>query len=135
MGTDGRYYANVSTNMSHFPGSAVRSTPPVVDVLAVLLAAHRKGAVLDARNIAVSAHRFAGSVFLALDELGSRGWVSERWEDEAGDYPRRRVYALTDFGVLHAPELVAQGRQRRPQPWRRRARIAVSELVSRSRRS
>ena len=47
----------------------------------------------------------SGSMYPALRDLRTSALVEARWEDDAGDGPRRRFYRLTPDGVALASAL------------------------------
>ncbi|WP_426504939.1 PadR family transcriptional regulator [Dactylosporangium sp. McL0621] len=92
-----------------------RVTAPLLDVLVVLLDAHRHGQEeLHGWAIMKSARRSGPTTYGVLDRLEEARWVTGRWEAEHpdGNKPRRRFYRLTPHGVTGAADLLrARGRR------------------------
>ena len=91
-----------------------RVTPPLLDVLEVLLDAgeqERHGwAIMKASK------RTGPTVYQVLERLAAAKWVQARWEEQHPELgrPRRRFYRLTPPGVASARALLAE---RRPRAW------------------
>jgi DNA-binding PadR family transcriptional regulator len=94
----------------------VRITPPLLDVLEVLLAALEDDRELHGWAIMKAVARSGPTVYGVLDRLEDAGWLGGRWENENPEpsRPRRRLYRLTPQGVTSARELllIRRGSQR-----------------------
>jgi PadR family transcriptional regulator len=92
-----------------------RVTPPLLDVLETLIAAH--GHELHGWAIMKTSGRTGPTVYKVLDRLAALGWLTARWEDQVAEpnRPRRRFYLLTSDGVVKATELLAARRSQPPK--------------------
>jgi DNA-binding PadR family transcriptional regulator len=92
-----------------------RVTPPLLDILHVLLDGLRQGQdELHGWAIMKSARRSGPTTYGVLDRLEEAKWVTSRWEigHPDGNKPRRRFYRLTPHGVASAAKLLeARGRK------------------------
>ncbi|MFI9553704.1 PadR family transcriptional regulator [Nonomuraea endophytica] len=89
-----------------------RITQPTLDVLEVLLRAHRGGEKIHGWAIAKETKRSGPTVYNALDRLEDAGWITGEWEELQSDAnrPRRRLYRLTGEGAPAAQALLADRR-------------------------
>ncbi|MGW2310779.1 PadR family transcriptional regulator [Actinomadura luteofluorescens] len=93
--------------------SIERVTRPLLDVLEVLLEAHREKTELHGWLIIKETGRAGPTVYRVLDRLEDSKWVTSEWEDSTHESgrPRRRMYRLTPEGLASATALL---RERRP---------------------
>jgi len=78
-------------------------TESTLRVLNALLAAHPGG--LSGSDIINSLNMFSGTLYPLLHRLEKECWVDASWEDidpQAAARPRRRYYALTEYGLVEA---------------------------------
>lgn len=89
-----------------------RVTEPTLDVLDVLLQAHRDDRDIHGWEIKKTTRRSGPTVYGVIDRLEDAGLVEGRWEDQGPDSngPRRRYYHLTGTGVETAVALLAARR-------------------------
>ena len=89
-----------------------RVTEPTLDVLDVLLQAHRDGRDIHGWEIKKTTRRSGPTVYGVIDRLEDAGLVEGRWEDQdpQATGPRRRYYCLTGAGVRTASTLLAERR-------------------------
>jgi PadR family transcriptional regulator PadR len=81
-----------------------------VDVLAVLLESDEPRWGLE---LIKQTGRPSGTVYPLLDRLERAGWVTSRWDDDAGrPGPRRRMYRLTPDGAVAARDAVREAARR-----------------------
>jgi PadR family transcriptional regulator PadR len=91
-----------------------RITEPTLDVLEVLLRAHRGGQDVYGWEIKKATRRSGPTVYGVIDRLEDARLIEGHWEhqDSSDKGPRRRYYRLTGAGVVTASELIAERRQR-----------------------
>lgn len=91
-----------------------RVTDATLDVLEVLLQAHRDGRDIHGWEIKKATRRSGPTVYGVIDRLEDASLVEGHWEhqDSSDNGPRRRYYRLTGAGVAAASRLVAQRGQR-----------------------
>jgi DNA-binding PadR family transcriptional regulator len=89
-----------------------RITQPTLDVLEVLLRAHKEGEKIHGWAIMKETKRSGPTVYNALDRLEDAGWITGEWEELEPDAnrPRRRFYRLTGEGAPAARALLAERR-------------------------
>ncbi len=89
-----------------------RITQPTLDVLELLLEAHRDGTELHGWAIMKATGRTGPTVYNVLDRLEDAKLIVGEWEDRNPDpsKPRRRFYRLTGEGVPAARRLLAERR-------------------------
>lgn len=104
-----------------------RVTQPTLDVLEVLLRAHKEKVQLHGWVIMKETKRAGPTVYKVLDRLEDVGWIVGEWEELTPDQPgpRRRFYRLTGEGAPAAQTLLAQ---RRPTSLRPRPALSFSSL-------
>lgn len=92
----------------------VRTTGPLLDVLARLLRADAQGEDLHGWQIMKDTKRTGPTVYGVLDRLEDRQWITSYWEvlQPNEHRPRRRLYRLTDAGRAEVRDLLAE---RRPE--------------------
>jgi DNA-binding MarR family transcriptional regulator len=90
-----------------------RVTGGQLDVLEVLLQAHRQRVQLHGWEIMKATGRHGPTVSRALDRFTEAGWLDREWEhaNPVPGKPRRRFYSLTSTGIEAA---TAALRERRP---------------------
>ncbi len=98
-----------------------RVTAPLLDVLEVLLDAHRRQFEVHGWNLMRTTHRAGPTIYRVLDRLEDAGWIEGHWEDTNPDpsEPRRRFYKLTPNGLAGAYDLLAARRPAALGPARR----------------
>lgn len=91
-----------------------RVTEPTLDVLEVLLDAHREGRDVHGWEIKKATRRSGPTVYGVIDRLEDAGLIEGHWEhqDSSDRGPRRRFYRLTGAGVPTASKLLSERRQR-----------------------
>ena len=91
-----------------------RITEPTLDVLEVLLRAHRDGRDVHGWEIKKATRRAGPTVYGVIDRLEDAKLIEGHWEhqDSSDKGPRRRYYRLTGAGVAAASKLIAERRQR-----------------------
>jgi PadR family transcriptional regulator PadR len=91
-----------------------RVTDATLDVLEVLLQAHRDGRDIHGWEIKKATRRSGPTVYGVMDRLEDASLIEGRWEDQDSSDrgPRRRYYRLTGAGVMAASRLVAGRGQR-----------------------
>jgi PadR family transcriptional regulator PadR len=91
-----------------------RITEPTLDVLEVLLVAHRDGRDVHGWEIKKATRRSGPTVYGVIDRLEDARLIEGHWEhqDSADKGPRRRYYRLTGAGAETATKLIAERRQR-----------------------
>jgi DNA-binding PadR family transcriptional regulator len=91
-----------------------RITEPTLDVLEVLLWAHRDGRDVHGWEIKKATRRSGPTVYGVIDRLENARLIEGHWEqqDSSDKGPRRRYYRLTGAGVATASKLIAERRQR-----------------------
>lgn len=91
-----------------------RVTEATLDVLEVLLRAHRDGRDIHGWEIKKATRRSGPTVYGVIDRLEDAKLIEGRWEhqDSSDKGPRRRYYRLTGAGVATASGLTAERRQR-----------------------
>jgi PadR family transcriptional regulator, regulatory protein PadR len=91
-----------------------RVTEPTLDVLEVLLRAHRDGRGIHGWDIKKATRRSGPTVYGIIDRLEDAELIEGHWEhqDSSDKGPRRRYYRLTGAGVTAASKLIAERRQR-----------------------
>ncbi|MEV1167359.1 PadR family transcriptional regulator [Nonomuraea sp. NPDC049784] len=89
-----------------------RITQPTLDVLEVLLRAHKDGEKIHGWAIMKQTKRSGPTVYSALDRLEDAGWITGEWEelDPDANRPRRRFYQLTGEGAPAARALLTERR-------------------------
>lgn len=98
--------------------SIERVTEPTLDVLDVLLQAHRDRREIHGWEIKKQTRRSGPTVYGVIDRLEDARLIEGRWE-QLDKGPRRRYYRLTGAGVTTASRMIAE---RRGQRTRARAR-------------
>jgi PadR family transcriptional regulator, regulatory protein PadR len=101
-----------------------RVTEPTLDVLEVLLQAHRDRRVVHGWEIKKVTRRSGPTVYGVIDRLEDASLIEGHWEHQGSSDtgPRRRFYRLTGAGVAVASKLIAERRQRsrmKPQALKR----------------
>jgi PadR family transcriptional regulator PadR len=102
-----------------------RITEPTLDVLEVLLRAHRDGQDVYGWEIKKATRRSGPTVYGVIDRLEDARLIEGHWEHQGSSDkgPRRRYYRLTGAGAATASKLIAERRQRSgfrtPAPKRR----------------
>jgi DNA-binding PadR family transcriptional regulator len=98
--------------------SIERVTEPTLDVLDVLLQAHRDGRVVHGWEIKKTTRRSGPTVYGVIDRLEDARLIEGHWEDQdpLAKGPRRRYNSLTGAGVTTACTLLAKRRGQRSQP-------------------
>ncbi|MEV5495753.1 PadR family transcriptional regulator [Nonomuraea fuscirosea] len=96
-----------------------RVTQPTLDVLELLVEAHRQGVELHGWGIIKATKRTGPTIYNVLDRLEDAQWIKGHWEEQNSDSnkPRRRFYRLTGEGVHAARTLLLE---RRPAALRSR---------------
>jgi DNA-binding PadR family transcriptional regulator len=97
-----------------------RVTEPTLDVLEVLLQAHREARDIHGWEIKKTIRRSGPTVYGVIDRLEDAGLIEGHWEQQTplDRAPRRRYYHLTGTGVATAAALLAQRRgQSRAGSW------------------
>jgi PadR family transcriptional regulator, regulatory protein PadR len=91
-----------------------RITEPTLDVLEVLLHAHREGRDVHGWEIKKATRRSGPTVYGVIDRLEDARLIEGHWEqqDSSDTGPRRRYYRLTGAGVATASKLLSERRQR-----------------------
>jgi PadR family transcriptional regulator PadR len=91
-----------------------RVTDATLDVLEVLLQAHRDGRDIHGWEIKKATRRSGPTVYGVIDRLEDASLIEGRWEhqDSSDRGPRRRYYRLTGAGVTAASKLIAGRGQR-----------------------
>lgn len=109
-------------------GGLQRITQPTLDVLEVLLRAHREGEKIHGWAIMKETKRSGPTVYNALDRLEDAGWIIGEWEElePEANRPRRRFYHLTGEGAPAARALIAE---RRPAPVKTRPAFGFLSLT------
>ncbi|YCK37215.1 PadR family transcriptional regulator [Actinomadura sp. ATCC 39365] len=104
-----------------------RITQPTLDVLEVLLRAHKEGDKIHGWAIMKETKRSGPTVYNALDRLEDAGWITGEWEELEPDAnrPRRRFYRLTGEGAPAAYALLAE---RRPDAVKTRPTFGFAPL-------
>jgi len=89
-----------------------RVTEPTLDVLDVLLQAHRDNREIHGWEIKKTTRRSGPTVYGVIDRLEDARLVEGHWEDQGPEAngPRRRYYRLTGAGVKIASALLAERR-------------------------
>lgn len=92
-----------------------RVTEPTLDVLDVLLQAHRDGRDIHGWEIKRITRRSGPTVYGVIDRLEDAKLIEGRWEEQESydNGPRRRYYHLTGAGVKAAVDLLANRRAQR----------------------
>lgn len=105
-----------------------RITQPTLDVLEVLLRAHKEGKEIHGWAIMKETKRSGPTVYNALDRLEDAGWITGAWEElkPEANRPRRRFYQLTGEGAPEARALLAE---RRPTAGKPRPAFGFVPLV------
>jgi DNA-binding PadR family transcriptional regulator len=95
-----------------------RVTEPTLDVLDVLLKAHRDGRDVHGWEIKKTTHHSGPTVYGVIDRLEDARMIEGHWEaqDSSATGPRRRYYRLTGAGVATAKALLAERREVRLLP-------------------
>ena len=90
-----------------------RVTDSTLDVLEVLLQAHRHGRDIHGWGVKKATRRSGPTVYGVIDRLEDAGLIEGHWEhqDSLDRGPRRRYYRLTGAGVATASKLVTERRQ------------------------
>jgi DNA-binding PadR family transcriptional regulator len=88
-----------------------RITPPLLDVLEVLVAA-APAEELHGWAIMKATRRTGPTVYQVLDRLAREGWVQARWEERHPEpnKPRRRFYRVSPEKLAAARAVVASRR-------------------------
>lgn len=91
-----------------------RVTDSTLDVLNVLLEAHRHGRDIHGWEVKKATRRSGPTVYGVIDRLEDAGLIEGHWQhqDPLDKGPRRRYYRLTGTGVATASKLLAERRQR-----------------------
>jgi PadR family transcriptional regulator len=91
-----------------------RVTEATLDVLDVLLQAHRDGRDIYGWKIKKATRRSGPTVYGVIDRLEDARLIEGHWEqqDSVDKGPRRRYYRLTSAGVAIASKLIAERGQR-----------------------
>ena len=105
-----------------------RVTNATLDVLEVLLLAHRDGRDIHGWEIKKATRRSGPTVYGVIDRLEDADLIEGHWEHQGSSDtgPRRRYYRLTGVGVATAAKLTAQ----RVQPSRTRLQALQRGLVT-----
>ncbi|MBT2225690.1 PadR family transcriptional regulator [Nonomuraea sp. NEAU-A123] len=105
-----------------------RITQPTLDVLEVLLRAHKEGEKIHGWAIMKETKRSGPTVYNALDRLEDAGWITGEWEELTPETnrPRRRFYRLTGDGVPAARALLTE---RRPAAAKTRPAFGFAPLA------
>jgi DNA-binding PadR family transcriptional regulator len=92
-----------------------RVTEPTLDVLEVLVKAHRDGRDVHGWEIKKATGRAGPTIYGVIDRLEDAKLVEGYWEAQTpeGSGPRRRYYQLTGSGVTVANGLLAERRGNR----------------------
>lgn len=96
--------------------SVERVTAATLDVLELLLEAHREGRDIHGWEIKKATHRSGPTVYGVIDRLEDADLIEGHWEnqDSQAKGPRRRYYRLSGAGVATARALLAERRGRKP---------------------
>ena len=91
-----------------------RVTDATLDVLEVLLQAHRDGRDVHGWEVKKATRRSGPTVYGVIDRLEDAQFIEGHWEqqDSSDKGPRRRYYRLTGVGVTAASKLIAERGQR-----------------------
>jgi PadR family transcriptional regulator PadR len=91
-----------------------RVTDATLDVLEVLLQAHRDGRDVHGWEVKKATQRSGPTVYGVIDRLEDASFVEGHWQyqDSSDKGPRRRYYRLTGTGIAAATKLAAEPRQR-----------------------
>ena len=91
-----------------------RVTNATLDVLEVLLQAHRDRREIHGWDVKKATRRSGPTVYGVIDRLEDADLIEGHWEhqDSSDTGPRRRYYSLTGAGVAAASRLVAERGQR-----------------------
>lgn len=91
-----------------------RVTEATLDVLEILLQAHRDGRDVHGWEVKKATRRSGPTVYGVIDRLEDASLIEGHWEqqDSSDNGPRRRYYRLTGAGVAAASRLVAERGQR-----------------------
>jgi PadR family transcriptional regulator PadR len=91
-----------------------RVTDATLDVLEVLLQAHRDGRDVHGWEVKKATQRSGPTVYGVIDRLEDASLIEGHWQhqDSVDKGPRRRYYRLTGTGVAAATKLTAKRRQR-----------------------
>jgi PadR family transcriptional regulator PadR len=103
-----------------------RVTEPTLDVLEVLIQAHREARDVHGWEIKKAVHRSGPTVYGVIDRLEDAGLIEGHWEQQTplDRAPRRRYYHLTGLGAETAIALLAQRRGQQAGSWTPRPRLA-----------
>ena len=93
-----------------------RVTAATLDVLELLLEAHRDGGDIHGWEIKKATRRSGPTVYGVIDRLEDAELIEGHWEDQDSQAkgPRRRYYRLTGAGVATACALLAEWRGEKP---------------------
>jgi PadR family transcriptional regulator, regulatory protein PadR len=96
--------------------SVERVTAATLDVLEVLLEAHREGRDIHGWEIKKATRRSGPTVYGVIDRLEDAGLIEGHWEnqDPQAKGPRRRYYRFSGAGAATARDLLTERRGRKP---------------------